>query len=183
MLETVSWSGFQEHAAQWILLNRRERYEPGSGIHRLIMSTGGRIAGGGLFAVDVNEGRYPDCRWDVSVSDGGQAMRAMQSDAAAAKQRQNSAKIETKKREIQDTLERHFGPNRDCFTLTQAQGICGRTKYLPHVLLELTEKKVLTVSDEEKGAANQLAKCYRFSTDNQSEPPTSTKHENSHYEA
>jgi hypothetical protein len=70
-LENISWAGFQEWARQWILLNRRERYDPEqSGIHKLWMTVGGSAGHSGGWALDINEGSRNDPggrQWDVSV--------------------------------------------------------------------------------------------------------------------
>lgn len=68
-LEDVSWAGFQEWCRQWWLISRREKYEPGSGDHRLWLNVGGSAGHSALWGLDIQEGRSTDParRWDVQL--------------------------------------------------------------------------------------------------------------------
>ncbi len=76
-LENIAWAGFQEFVRQWILLNRRVRYDPQrGGHHELWMSVGGSAGHSGLWGINVEEGVRDDLggrRWDVEVIDAAQA--------------------------------------------------------------------------------------------------------------
>ena len=79
-LESIAWSGFQEWARQWILLGRREAYDPEvAGSHKLWLSVGGSAGHSGLWALDIEEGSRKDQggrRWDVSVETASVAIAA-----------------------------------------------------------------------------------------------------------
>jgi hypothetical protein len=101
-LSDSAGAGFAEFVRQWLILSRREKYDVGTGEHRLWLNVGGSAGHSGLYGVDVSEGRLSDPGgrvWNVTVQDGTTVRRAIEQQRESAtttrKQEQLNADCET----------------------------------------------------------------------------------------
>jgi hypothetical protein len=102
-LSDLAWSGFKQAAGQWILLNRRNEYEPGTGRHEMLMVTGGRAGHNLMRAVDVQEGTSDGVEgryWHVDVNRVDDARDAEQQRKADAKADAAQQQLDADTREI-----------------------------------------------------------------------------------
>jgi hypothetical protein len=130
-LEDIGWAGFQEYFRQWMLVNRREPYDPGSGMHRLWFSTGGSAGHSCLVGLDVFEGVSDPLNqtprvWDVTVLKASDVIRRAAERREEAKEEgenvRSQAKLQRDMRRLTDVLQER--PDGDTVTaLTNAAGL------------------------------------------------------------
>ncbi|MFV0442161.1 MAG: bifunctional DNA primase/polymerase [Planctomycetaceae bacterium] len=114
-LENIAWAGFQEFVRQWILLNRRVKYDPDhGGHHELWMSVGGSAGHSGLWGLNIDEGTRQDHggrRWEVEVISAaeayGQRAEAANEQLEERKQRQQQSRDEKHREAILNALRLH----------------------------------------------------------------------------
>lgn len=102
-LEHIAFAGFAEIARQWILVGRQERYEPGSGLHRLWLNCGGSAGHSSCHALTIEEGAFDGTTprfWSVDVMKAEEARQDVNERVEAAKRAKKDQELESDKREI-----------------------------------------------------------------------------------
>ncbi len=113
-LDDLSWSGFAEFARQWILVSRNKAYDPMTGDQHIKMVVGGSYGHGGEYDIRVQEGVYPDRRWDVEMTDLNAIVGQVCSESGSER------RAERRRQRILDELRNHREPlsKRRLMTLT-----------------------------------------------------------------
>lgn len=132
-LEDIAWSGFAEWARQWILIGRREKYDPDSdGEHQLWLNIGGSAGHSSLWAVDIREGKRTDeggRRWSVTVNTASVArqklMEARKQGKEAKKTEAEAQKQETIRKNAERVEEKLANRFQDGVTKTDLKAACG----------------------------------------------------------
>ena len=145
-LENLAFAGFNQFAAQWVLLSRRIRYQPGTGHHELWMTTGGRAGHSGLWAVDVDEGIYSEDtprRWDVAVNSPDEMRSATKNKRVEAKEAAQQAGLAEDVRRLVDALRQFPAGETENILRTRA-GLSG-TRFTAAMATLLVDKQATEV--------------------------------------
>ncbi|QDT32968.1 AAA family ATPase [Thalassoglobus polymorphus] len=183
-LEDIGWAGFQEFFRQWMLINRREPYEPGTGQHRLWFSTGGSAGHSCLVDLDdVFEGEFNPHTgqprvWEVNVVKPKEVISAEADRREEAKERKaeirTTARIGRSRKKMLAAMKKH--PSGESLTaLADLSGLSrNRAKEAIEVLIESDEAETCKVI---KGRNKREIDGYKLANfDGQSvDPDTRTK--------
>jgi AAA domain/DnaB-like helicase N terminal domain len=112
-LDDLAFSGTSEFARQWLLVNRREAYDVGSGLHLLHLNIGGSAGHNSSWALDVEEGRFDDAAddlcgrfWRTCVRQADEARADAQRLQAEARESAGQARLVEDQGKIFDALRR-----------------------------------------------------------------------------
>lgn len=108
-LEDIAWAGFPEFARQWLLISRRQKYEPGTGEHRLWLNVGGSAGHSALWGVDISEGKYDGetpRRWGVELRPAAEVREEAGSAVDKAKAEKADQQLERDKKSLVETIGR-----------------------------------------------------------------------------
>ena len=134
----IAWSGFEQYARQWLLLNRREAFDSEIGLHKLWFASGGSAGHGGLYALDALEGRLTDDggrRWEVTITRASEARQQARQEREERKQDEDQQKLEIDAQAVKKEL----GKNSDGLTKSRLRDVTGINgpriaKILAHLL-------------------------------------------------
>lgn len=121
-LEDIAWAGFQEFTRQWLLLNRRSRYDPDRpGYHELWMNVGGSAGHSGQYALNIDEGtiQAPSGRhWEVEILTTSEARSRRTQEAQEDRERQQNQAQERRLQKHCLTLQKVLQLHPDGETMT-----------------------------------------------------------------
>lgn len=182
-LEDIGWAGFQEFFRQWMLINRREQYEPGTGQYRLWFSTGGSAGHSCLVGLDVFEGEFNPHTgqprvWEVNVVKPKEVISEEADRREEAKERKadirTKARIARSRKKMLAAMKKH--PTGETLTaLADQSGLPrNRAKEAIEILIESGDAETCKVI---KGRNKREIDGYKLaSNDGQSiDPDTRTK--------
>lgn len=96
-LDDMSYAGCAEYFRQWILVNRRAKYEPNSGHHEMWLTIGGSAGHSSEWSLDVEEGIIADeggRRWQTSFLRSDEAREVAKVEKVKAKEAEEQGKME-----------------------------------------------------------------------------------------
>ncbi|QDV20206.1 hypothetical protein Pan153_48790 [Gimesia panareensis] len=151
-LEEIAFAGFQEWARQWILLNRREAYQPDSpGVHKLWFVAGGSAGHSQSWALDITEGAIEDNGgrvWETNLIPSQEARTEKRTKREREKENEKVKQFEEDVQKVTQALQSIGEPSTVSVLKNKAALSKDRTE---RALLHLVEIQAVQRADVERG--------------------------------
>ena len=139
-LEDIGWAGFQEFFRQWLLINRREPYEPGSGMHRLWFSTGGSAGHSTQIGLNIFEGVFDPSgqtprNWDVSIVKTRDVIRKSEQRRAVVKEEREKIKVQERLKRDMERIKAFLQDRPAGDTVTAITNAAGLSRERGHAAI------------------------------------------------
>lgn len=128
-LESIAFAGFQEWARQWLLLNRRCRYDPDNpGHHELWMVVGGSAGHTGQWGIDIEEGSIQlegGRTWGIEISSSSNIIEEGKRHRALVKENNKREKDDERRLTDLKKIIETLGKHSEGLTKTDLKGYSG----------------------------------------------------------
>jgi replicative DNA helicase len=165
-LGDLAFAGIGEFARQWLLLGRRERFDPESGIHRLWLTVGASAGFSGCWGLDIDEGRmhgdFEGRKWSVTVRSQAEVIDNDKKQKALARGKAKQERLAEAEQEVRTVLAEHSAG----LSLHRLQESCDSPKRQVKTALDVltSEGKVLRCEVELRtgGGGSRKVDGYRL---------------------
>lgn len=166
-LEDIAWAGFQEFARQWILVNRRERYLPGSGSHRLWLSFGGSAGHGSLWGLNVEEGEADSRIWNAHLLPYDELKQVTADSREKAKEEAKEGQLEKDRKSIVQAMVK-YPAGETKTTIRTGTPLSGER--FNRAFASLIDDKTAVLTSISKGGRKTARDAYKLRNDDEIQP-------------
>jgi replicative DNA helicase len=145
VLDDLAFSGIGQFVRQWMLLARRERYDPETGVHKFTFTYGGSAGHAGEMHLDIDTGQITEDldqgrRWSVAVSTPSEGRAAREEREKELREAREAEKAMLADQRAEQTLLANVGKVVEAIRTLTAKGRAATASQIRDTAVLTTEK-------------------------------------------